>query len=63
MNKDKLKRMVQEEITMCFQEMLDYAQVACPEANYKPLRSKILRVGNNAVRNICAYINENMEDE
>ena len=54
----KLKAMVKEEVTAEFEQILDFAQVACPEAQFKQLRSKILRVGNNCIRNI----NKNMED-
>jgi len=48
----KLKEMVREEITAMFEQTLDFAQVACPESHFKPLRSKVLRVGNNCIRNI-----------
>jgi len=52
-NKDKLNRLVEIEITDMFEQILDYAQVACPTNDtYKVLRSKILRVGNNCIRNI-----------
>jgi hypothetical protein len=59
---ERLKDMIEKEITQCFQDMLDFAQVACDEAHYKALRSKILRVGNNAIRNIKQWIDNNMED-
>jgi hypothetical protein len=39
-----------------FEKTLDFAQVACPESNYKALRSKILRVGNNCIRNLVKQI-------
>ena len=52
-SKDKLNRMVEEEVTKLFESVLDYAQVACPTSEtYKVLRSKILRVGNNCIRTI-----------
>ncbi len=52
-NRDKLNRMVEEEVTRLFESVLDYAQVACPTPDtYKVLRSKILRVGNNCIRTI-----------
>jgi hypothetical protein len=59
---EKLKTMIEQEITQCFQDMLDFAQVACAEGHYKALRSKVLRVGNNAIRNITSYITENYVD-
>jgi len=50
-SRDKLNRMVEEEVTTLFESVLDYAQVACPTPEtYKVLRSKILRVGNNCIR-------------
>ncbi len=52
-NRDKLDKLVEIEITAMFEQILDYAQVACPTNDtYKVLRSKILRVGNNCIRNI-----------
>jgi hypothetical protein len=52
-SREKLNRMVEEEITKLFESVLDYAQVACPTPDtYKVLRSKILRVGNNCIRTI-----------
>jgi hypothetical protein len=54
----KLKDMVTQEITTMFESTLDFAQVACPEPNFKPLRSKILRVGNNCIRNIHKVIDD-----
>lgn len=50
--------MVKEEITYMFEQALDFAQVACPEPHFKPLRSKILRVGNNCIRNINRKLEE-----
>lgn len=52
-SKEKLNRLVEEEITKLFESVLDYAQVACPTPDtYKVLRSKVLRVGNNCIRTI-----------
>ncbi len=52
-SRDKLNRVVEDEITKLFESVLDYAQVACPTPDtYKVLRSKILRVGNNCIRTI-----------
>jgi hypothetical protein len=62
MNNEELKHVVQEEITDCMEQILDYSQVAVADAHWKQLRSKILRSGNNSIRNLCAYINENMND-
>jgi hypothetical protein len=52
-SRDKLNRLINDEVTKLFEAALDYAQVACPTADtYKVLRSKILRVGNNCIRNL-----------
>lgn len=52
-SKDKLKKEIKEEVTDMFEKVLDYAQVACPTADtFKILRAKILRVGNDCIRNI-----------
>jgi hypothetical protein len=50
-SRQKLDKLVDEEVTKMFESVLDYAQVACPTPDtYKVLRSKILRVGNNCIR-------------
>ena len=59
----KLKDLVKEEVTSEFEQILDFAQVACPEAQFKQLRSKILRVGNNCIRNINKGIDDNFKIE
>ena len=52
-HKEKLMRDINEEVTTLFEKTLDYAEVAVPNVEqYKRLRSKILRVGNNCIRNI-----------
>lgn len=52
-SRDKLVRAMEEEVTSLFEQVLDYAQVACPHKDtYAALRSKILRVGNNCIRNL-----------
>lgn len=58
-SREKLKRLVDAEVTDMFESVLDYAQVACPNSDtYKVLRSKILRVGNNCMRNIKDQLNK-----
>ena len=50
-SREKLKRAAEAEVTKMFENILDYAQVACAEPNtYKALRSKVLRAGNNCIR-------------
>jgi hypothetical protein len=51
-NREKLARDLDAEVTQMFEQILDYAQVACATPDtFKVLRSKILRVGNNCIRN------------
>lgn len=57
-HKDKLMKGISEEVTIMFEKILDYAEVAVPNNDqYKKLRSKVLRVGNNCIRNIGKEIN------
>lgn len=50
-SKDKLKRDAEVEVTKMFENILDYAQVACAQPEvFRALRSKILRAGNNCIR-------------
>jgi len=52
-SREKLKRAAESEVTKMFENILDYAQVACAQPEtYKALRSKILRAGNNCIRAI-----------
>lgn len=52
-SKERLIRDLEGAVTDMFEQTLDYAQVACPtQDTYKVLRSKILRVGNNCIRNM-----------
>jgi hypothetical protein len=59
---ERLKAMIEKEITQCFQDMLDFAQVACAEGHYKALRSKVLRLGNNCIRNLKSWIDDNYKE-
>ena len=61
-HKEKLNQAVKEEITKMFEKILDYAEVAVPNnEQYKKLRSKILRVGNNCIRNIHKDVERNFD--
>ena len=52
-SREKLKNAAEAEVTKMFENILDYAQVACAQPDtYKALRSKILRAGNNCIRAI-----------
>jgi Mn-dependent DtxR family transcriptional regulator len=52
-SREKLKKYVQSEITKLFSTILDYVEVAVDgKARYKNLRSKILKVSNDSIREI-----------
>jgi len=47
-----LGSVVKREVTKMMEQSLDFASVACPNDNFKQLRAKILRSGNNCIRNL-----------
>jgi len=52
-SREKMKKMISDEVTLMFQNILNYAEVACPTKNtYMNFRSKVLRLGNDCIRNI-----------
>lgn len=56
-HQEKMINGISSEITDLFERILDYAEVAVPNNDqYKKLRSKILRIGNNCIRNISKDI-------
>ena len=61
-HKDKLIKDISDEVTNLFEKVLDYAEVAVPDNNqYRKLRSKILRIGNNCIRKIDKEIRARYE--
>jgi hypothetical protein len=59
-SKDKLKRDVEKRIMRGVDEILDIAEVAIGDAQrYKPFRSKVLRAGNNAIRELKLDLDQN----
>ena len=55
----RLQEYVKVSITKMFEGMLDFSEVAVgEEKRYKALRSKILRLANDAIRNISSEIEE-----
>ena len=51
--KDKLKKYIQDRITELFCDVLDYAELAVDgKERFSNLRSKILRVSNDTIRQI-----------
>ncbi len=58
-SKDKFKRYVDAEITKLFTGILDYAEVAIDsEERWKVLRSRILKLSNDSIREIRKEIDE-----
>ena len=56
-HQEKLITGISNEVTDLFEKILDYAEVAVPNSDqYKKLRSKILRIGNNCIRNISKEV-------
>ena len=52
-SKEKLKRDLNDRIMRGVDEILDIAEVAIGDGQrYKPFRSKVLRAGNNAIRDL-----------
>lgn len=52
-SKEKLKNVVKDEVTRLFETILDHSQLACTNpSTYGVLRSRILRAGNNCIRDI-----------
>ena len=54
-SKEKLKRDLNDRVMRGVDEILDIAEVAIGDAQrYRPFRSKVLRAGNNAIRDLKA---------
>jgi hypothetical protein len=59
-SKEKLKRDVEKKVMRGVDEILDIAEVAIGDSQrYKPFRSKVLRAGNNAIRELKADLDQN----
>lgn len=48
----KLVESMKEEVTHMMEKTLDFTHVACHKDNFQQLRSKILRIGNDCMRNL-----------
>ena len=59
---EDLKDEIKKEITKMFEYVLDMAQVAIPPDNYKVFRSRVLRAGNDCIRNLSHFIDNEMEE-
>ncbi len=56
-DKKKLDSLVRKEVTKMFESVLDYTSIAVTdEKAFKVLRGKILRVGNDCIRNISSEL-------
>lgn len=52
-SKEKLKRDLEKRVMKGIDEILDIAEVAIGDSQrYRPFRSKVLRAGNNAIRDL-----------
>lgn len=61
-SREKLKKFVQSEITKLFSSVLDYTEVAVDgKERYANLRSKILKVSNDAIREINKELDKRYE--
>ena len=59
-SKEKLKRDIEKEITRFFDHILDISEVAIGDPQrYKPFRSKVLRAGNDAIREAKKILDKN----
>ena len=61
-SREKLKSMSQGEITKLFSSILDYAEVAIDgKERYLSFRSRVLKLSNDAIREIKKEIDTNYE--
>ena len=59
-SKDRLKRDIEKEITNLFDQVLDISEVAIGDAyRYKSFRAKVLRSGNDAIREVKKLLDRN----
>ena len=62
-SKERLKVAIKNEITVLFERALDYSQVACPPDTFKALRSRILRIGNDCIRDLHKVVDRDYDVE
>ena len=53
---------VKREVGYAIEKILDFVQVACIPSQWRPVRSKILRYGNDCIRNLTGAPNESFKD-
>lgn len=62
MEEELLKKEIKAQMLGVAERILDYCDVAVPDVNiYKKLRSKVLRVCNNSIRNLHEFIDTDGE--
>ena len=58
-SKEKFKRDLERRVTQGLEEILDYAEIAIGDATrWKSFRSKVLRSGNNAIRELKSELEQ-----
>ena len=63
-SKDYLKKEIAEKITGLFDQILDISEVAIGDPQrYKPFRAKVLRSGNDAIREVKKLLDRNYNVE
>ena len=60
-SKEKLKREAEKIITDFFDAALNLAEVAVAPATYKVFRAKVLRLGNDAIRDVKKNLDQNYQ--
>jgi len=63
MEEEVLKQEIKEQIMTVAEKILDYCDVSVPDHGiYRRLRSKILRVTNNGIRNLNRFVETDGKD-
>lgn len=60
-SKEKLKRDAQQVITDLFHNILDLSEVAIDPSRFKPFRAKVLRCGNDAIRELKKVLDKDYQ--
>ena len=61
-SKEKLKRDLENRIMQGIDDILDIAEVAIGDSQrYKPFRSKVLRAGTNAIRDLKSNLDQHFK--
>jgi len=61
LRKSELKLKITASIQDLFEDVLNYAEISIPTAHqYKNYRKKILRSGNDCIRNLTTFVDDKM---